>query len=619
MKHLGYAATGCVALLVVFAGVASADDGATVYKQVCASCHDNGLERAPDRDALRTMSPERVLAALETGPMISMTAARSAAERRAVAEFVTGKSFGQALDVTPSPQAMCAATAGRFSNPLSGPRWNGWGVNTANTRLQEAAMAGFTAAQVPRLKLKWAFGFPGDVGADAQPTIAGGRVFVGSQSGNVYALNAATGCIHWSFQAGAAVRAAVTIGRINTKSGTRYAAFIGDRAANVYAVDAADGKLLWKTRVDDFPIARVTGSPVFHNGRLYVGVASGEETAGAPPNYECCRFRGSLVALNGATGAQVWKTYTITEDAQPTKKNKAGTQMWGPSGAPIWTSPAIDVRRNALYVTTGDNYSDPPTTTSDAFLAFNLNSGKILWSRQVLAADAWNGACRLQDTTNCPDSKGPDFDFASPPILVTLANGRRALVAGQKSGVVHALDPDRDGEVLWQVRIGKGGINGGVQWGSAADQSNVYVALSDIGRIDIPNSTVTKPDPKVGGGMFALRLETGERVWYTPAPACDDRPRCSPAQSAAVSAIPGVAFSGSVDGHLRAFAARDGTILWDFDTVRAYDTVNRVPARGGSLNGPGPAIAGGMLFVNSGYAPNGIPGNVLLAFSVDGQ
>ena len=551
--------------------------------------------------------------------MISITSARTAAERRAVAEFVTGKSFSQALETAPSPQAMCPLTANRVSNPLAGPLWNGWGVNTSNTRLQDGAMAGFTAAQVPRLKLRWAFGFPGDVGADAQPTIAGGRVFVGSQSGNVYSLSAATGCIHWFFQAAAPVRAAVTIGRIDTRSGRRYAAFIGDRAANVYAVDVADGKLLWKTKVDNFPIARVTGSPVFHNGRLYVGVASGEETAGAPADYECCRFRGSLVALNASTGAQVWKTYTITEDVQPTKKNKAGTAMWGPSGAPIWTSPAVDERRNALYVTTGDNYSDPPTKTSDAFMALDLRSGKILWSRQMTVADAWNSACRLPEPTNCPASNGPDFDFASPPILVTLPSGRRALVAGQKSGVVHALDPDRDGEVLWQVRVGKGGINGGVQWGSAADQSNVYVALSDLGRISIPNSLATEPDAKAGGGLFALRLDTGERVWYTPPPACGDRPRCSPAQSAAVSGIPGVVFSGSVDGHLRAFAARDGAIVWDFDTVRSYETVNKVPARGGSLNGPGPAIAGGMLFVNSGYAPNGIPGNVLLAFSVDGQ
>jgi polyvinyl alcohol dehydrogenase (cytochrome) len=550
--------------------------------------------------------------------MISMASGRTAAEHRAIAEFVTGKSFGQALDTAPSRQAMCTATPGDFTNPLAGPLWNGWGVNTSNTRYQDRAMAGFTAAEVSRLKLKWAFGFPGDVGADAQPTIVGGRVFIGSQSGNVYSLSAATGCVHWFFQAPAAVRAAITIGRIETNSGPRYAAFVGDRAANVYAFDAANGQLLWKTNVDNFPLARVTGSPTFHNGRLYVGVASGEEGAGAAPGYECCRFRGSLVALNAATGEQIWKTYTI-EEPRPTKNNSSGTQMWGPSGAPIWTSPAIDVQRNAVYVTTGDNYSDPPTSSSDAFMALDLDSGKVLWSRQTTASDAWNTACRLADKSNCPDSDGPDFDFASPPILVTLASGRRALVAGQKSGVVHAIDPDRNGELLWQVRVGKGGITGGVQWGSAADQSNVYVALSDMGRIPVPNSQATLPDPEAGGGMFALRLDNGQQVWYTPPPKCGTRERCSPAQSAAVSAIQGVAFSGSVDGHLRAYSATDGAILWDFDTVRSYETVNDVPARGGSLNVGGPAIAGGMLFVNSGYINNGIPGNVLLAFSVDGK
>jgi len=595
----------------------SADDGATLYKQICASCHEAGVERAPSRQTLRAMSPERVLAALETGAMISMTSARTAVERRAIAEFVTGKPFGQALVTTPSPPSMCPVREGDFVSLFSGPLWHGWGVN--NTRYQDRAMAGFTAAEVPRLKLKWAFGFPGDVAADAQPMVAGGRVFVGSQSGNVYALNAATGCVHWFFTAAASVRAAVTLGRLETDSGSRDMAFIGDRAGNVYSVNAATGRLIWKTKVDDHPLARVTGSPVFHNGRLYVPVASGEENAGAVADYECCRFRGSVVALNGATGDRIWKTYTIAEEARPTKKNKIGTQMWGPSGAPIWTSPVVDVTRNALYVTTGDNYSDPATPTSDAFLAFDLDSGKILWSRQTTPADAWNTGCRLDDKANCPDSDGPDFDFASPPILVTLSNGRRALVAGQKSGVVHAIDPDKQGEVLWQKRVGKGGINGGVQWGSAADQTNVYVPLSDLGRFSVRNSLATEPDPKVGGGMFALHLENGEQVWHTPPPPCGTRKRCSPAQSAAVSAIAGVVFSGSIDGHLRAFSTANGAIIWDFDTVGPKKTVNEVPARGGSLNGPGPAIAGGMLFVESGYAANGIPGNVLLAFSVDGK
>src|SRR5262249_35154624 len=158
------------------------------------------------------------------------------------------------------------------------------------------------------------------------------------------------------------------------------------------------------------------------------------------------------------------------------------------------------------------------------------------------------------DGLNCPDSNGPDFDFASPPMLVTLSNGRRALVAGQKSGIVYAVDPDRQGEMLWQTRVGNGGVSGGVQWGSAADRSNVYVALADLGRIPIPWTVAFSPGPTGGGGMFALKLDTGERVWLTPAPPCEKRPRCSPAQSAAVSALPGVVFSGSEDGHLRAFS-----------------------------------------------------------------
>jgi polyvinyl alcohol dehydrogenase (cytochrome) len=605
------------ALAIPATGFAQAEDGASLYKQLCASCHDAGGERAPALGALRSMSAERVLTALEGGTMLSMASGRTGVERRAIAGFVSGKAFSTALSLVPSPKAMCAPAGGGFADPLVGPNWNGWGAGTSNARLQSSATAGFTAADAPRLKLKWAFGFPGELSADSQPTIVGGRVFVGTQSGMVYALSAATGCVHWTFQADAAVRAAVTIGRIGTGAGVRQAAFIGDRSANVYAVDAAAGTLIWKVRVDDFPLARVTGSPTFHDSRLYVGVASGEETAGASADYECCRFRGSLVALDAANGTQVWKTYTIPE-ARPTSKNRVGTQLWGPSGAPIWSSPAIDAARNAVYVTTGNNYSGPATDRSDAFVAFDLNTGRILWSRQMTAADDWNTSCRLPDQINCTNLEAPDFDFASPPILVTLPNGRRALVAGQKSGVVHALDPDRDGELLWQERVGKGGINGGVQWGSAADQRNVYVALSDIGRIPVPGSLATLPDPNVGGGIFALRLDDGRQVWASPAPPCT-RDRCSPAQSAAVSATTDVVFSGSVDGHLRAYSTATGAVLWDFDTFGPHTTVNGVSARGGSLNVGGPAIAGGLVVTNSGYVQNGMPGNVLLAFTVDGK
>jgi len=611
--------TSCFVLLFC-ACILSAQDGVALYKKNCALCHDAGVERVPTRETLNAMSPERVLAAMESGAMISMASRLSAAERRAVAEFVSGKSLGKALDMTPSLQAMCGPMKEGFADPLAGPIWNGWGVNLANTRYQDATMAGISAAEVPRLKLKWAFGFPADVSASAQPTIVGGRVFVGSQGGKVYSLSAATGCIHWWFEAPAVVRTAVSIGHIENKAGSDYAAFFGDSSGVVYAVEAATGKLLWKTKVDGHPAARITGSPAYDRGRLYVPVASGEEASAAAPDYPCCSFRGSIVALDGATGKQIWKTYTISEEAHPTGKSKNGIQLWGPSGAAIWSSPTIDVKRNALYVTTGDNYSHPSTATSDAFLAMDLDSGKLLWSRQITASDVWNTACRMADKTNCPEASGPDFDFGTSPILVTFSNGKRMLVAGQKSGIVHAIDPDRQGRVLWQVRIGKGGTLGGIEWGSASDQANVYVGLSDIARILVPNSINTDTDPKQGGGMFALSLEKGERIWYTAPPGCGERKRCSPAQSAAISAIPGAAFSGSVDGHLRAYSAKDGSILWDFDTVGPYKTVNGVEARGGSIDGGGPAIAGGMVFVNSGYVIwGGMPGNVLLAFSVDGK
>lgn len=598
----------------------SAQDGASVYQNLCAACHDSGAERVPSRETLKAMTPERVLAAMESGPMTTIASRLSAAERHAVAEFVTGKSFGKALETAPKPQAMCANAPGTLANPVDLPMWNGWGVTLANTRFQEMSAAGLTAAQVPRLKLKWAFGFPGDSSASSQPAIVGGRVFVGSQGGRVYSLSADSGCVEWWFEAPASVRSTVVIGRIETESGPSFAAFFGDANGVVYAVTAATGKLLWKNKVENHPAARITGSPTFYRGRLYVPVSSAEEAAAMRPDYECCRFRGSVVALDGATGKQVWKTYTIKEEARPTKHNKNDVQLWGPSGAAIWSTPTIDAKKNALYVTTGDNYSHPSTETSDAFLAIDLDSGKILWSRQITSSDVWTTACRMADKTNCPESSGPDFDFGVSPILVTLSDGRRALVAGQKSAVVYAVNPDKEGEMIWQTRVGKGGTLGGIEWGSATDQSNVYVALSDIGRIVVPGSLATDADPKQGGGMFALSLEKGERVWYTPPPGCGDRKRCSPAQSAAVSAIPGVAFSGSVDGHLRAYSTKDGTIVWDFDTVSSYKTVNDVEAKGGSLDGAGPAIGGGMLFVNSGYVIwGGMPGNVLLAFSIDGK
>jgi polyvinyl alcohol dehydrogenase (cytochrome) len=600
-------------------------EGESLFKQRCAMCHEGGVPKAPNRAALKQMSPENIRFALVKGVMGMQGLGLSAAQIDSIAQYLTGKLPGK--EQIPA-EAFCPAGGAAFSDPLAKPHWNGWGVNLEQHRFQPAEMAQLSAAQVPKLKLKWAFGFAGVTRANAQPTVAGGRLFVGSAERKVYSLSADTGCIYWVFDADFPVRTAISIGQ----SGGNWVAYFGDQHANAYAVDAATGKLVWKTHVEEHPAAVITGAPTLAGERLYVPASSIEEFIGANPQYECCKFRGSVSALDVATGKVVWKCYTIAEEPKPTHKNNLGVQSWGPSGAGVWSSPTVDLKKHVVYAMTGDNYSDPPTATSDSFLAFDLETGKLVWSRQLTVGDAFNVDCAapVEAQNNCPEAKGPDFDFGSSAILVDLGSGRRALVAGQKSGIVYALDPDKQGEILWQRRIGHGSSVGGVQWGSAADAKNVYAALSDMrmqpvapGTAGAQDSFAGIPfalDPKAGGGLFALKLETGEIAWKTPHPGCGEKPGCSPAQSAAVTAIPGIVFSGGLDGHLRAYATDDGRILWDVDTMTEFKTVNQVKAHGGSLDGPGPVIVGGMLYVNSGYAFVGTaPGNVLLAFSVDGK
>lgn len=306
-----------------------------------------------------------------------------------------------------------------------------------------------------------------------------------------------------------------------------------------------------------------------------------------------------------------WKTYTISAPAAPTSSNAAGVGMLGPSGAGVWSSPTIDPERHALYIGTGDNYSDPSTPGSDAIIAIDLKDGGILWVKQLTAKDRWNIGCMAEDKSNCPPDAGGDFDIGAPPILRTLGSGKRILLVGQKSGVAYGLDPDDFGKTVWESRIGNGGTLGGIEFGGAADDQYVFLPLSDL-----------SPDPKAGGGVFALDVATGQRAWSSPAPqpTCVDKAGCSAAQQGPATLMPGVVFAGSFDGHIRAYDVLDGKILWDFDTAQIFKTVNSVEAQGGSISYSGPVVAGGTLFVTSGYSQTGgMPGNVLLAFSVEGK
>lgn len=610
-----------ITLTALFALPAHAQDGATVYKQHCASCHDVPQGRVPPASALRKMSIDQVMNALEIGPMKTIGDTLSPADRQAVASYL-GRPAPEAVSI-PSSGA-CPANAATRPDFKSGASWIGWSPGFTNSRFQKARAAGFTAADVPRLKLKWAFSLGDETVARTPPSVIGGQLFFGTGAGTVYSLDAQSGCIRWSTKVGGGIRSGVAVGK--TGQGNQNALYFGS-GANAYALNAYTGKLLWKTKVDDYFAAIITAAPLLHDGVLYVPVSSFEEALPPQPTYSCCGFRGSVVALDAATGKQIWKTYMINQPPQPTGKNKVGAEMRGPSGAAVWSTPTFDDKLNALYISTGDNYSEPTTKTSDAVMALDAKTGQILWSHQATSGDAYNNACGTPGSPNCPEPSGHDYDFGQPPILVSLANNRRELVIAQKSSVVYALDPDKKGEVLWQEQLGQGGPLGGSEWGSAADGQNIYVALSDLKFKGVVPDKSSKQgykilfDPNQGGGLFALRLDDGQTTWSAkPVLTCGDKSECSPAQSQAVTVIPGVVFSGSLDGHLRAYSSKTGDILWDVNTERDYTAVNDQPAHGGSLDGPGPVIAGGMLFVTSGYAQfGGAPGNVLLAFSVDGK
>jgi polyvinyl alcohol dehydrogenase (cytochrome) len=492
-------------------------------------------------------------------------------------------------------------------------QWNGWGRDLDNTRYQpEPAIR---ATDVTKLALKWAFGYQSGT-EFGQPTVVDGRVFVSSSAGRIYALDAMTGCSYWTYDAAAGSRTAIFIGELGLSKRAVLpkklkrtlahldvikapsAAFFGDDSGAVYALDAQKGTLLWKSQVDTHPLVRIVGAPTMYNDRLYVATASTEDKIAASPGYGCCTFRGSVAALDIGSGRIVWKSYTVLEEPQPTRKNSAGVQEFGPAGAAIVSSPTIDPKRNVLYVATGGSATGLEQSLTDAVAAFDLSDGKLRWVKQLNVK-----------------GEAASSGFLSSPILRTLSTGNQIIVAGQMSGIAYGLDPDHGGEILWQTRIGASGAaagsgavpgadaGGGIAWGASADHRNFYAALSGLASQPVNAS----------GSLTALDMKTGVVRWSAsaPQPACAWVGECWHAQAQAVTVMPGVAFSGSMDGHLRAYSTIDGKILWDFDTAKAFQTQNGVRASGGPLDHGGATVVNGSVYINSG--------NALLAFSVDAK
>jgi polyvinyl alcohol dehydrogenase (cytochrome) len=577
------------------------ETGFATFQTKCMGCHGNPTMagRVPDPATLRQFSPEKIYEALTTGAMKTQGSSLSDDQKRMLAVFMSGRTFGSAEqgDAKNMPNH-CEANP-PLSDPSASPSWNGWSADVANTRFQTAKGAGLTADQVPHLKLKWAFGYPTGVSAFGQPAVASGRVFVGSDIGYVYSLDAKTGCLYWSYQAKGNVRGGPSVGPVKDHGATKYAVFFGDAHANVYAVDAQTGQELWTKKVDDHFVARITASPKLFEGYLYVPVSSSEEFAAANLDYPCCTSRGSVVKLDASTGEQAWKTYVVPETPKPTRKNSKGVQQYAPAGASVWNSPTIDAKRHAIYFGTGDSETEPAAKMSDAVMAVDMKTGKVLWYYQAQAGDAFLGGCTgPEKTDNCPTENGPDLDIGNSPVLHALPGGKSIVVAGTKDGKLFALDPDKKGAIVWDTHVVDNPPGApvfrlsGIVWGGAFDEKAAYYGLS-------------------GGGITAVQLTTGEKLWHQ---ALSD-PSKRVGNAAAATAMPGVVFIAGTDGKLHALATADGSEIWSYDTDRSFDTVNKVEAKGGSIASIGPTIANGMLFIGSGYGVIGGPtGNVLLAF-----
>ena len=580
--------------------------GETLYRQKCASCHDAPVGRTPGKALIASNTPTFIMSALLEGVMRPMAAGMTPRDMASVAAYLSTRKSG-GLDAGALEAPACKDRPAPLS--LDAPQWNGWGNAPTQDRFQPRP--GLAAADVPRLKLKWAFAYAGS--RNGQATVIGDRLFVTSSSGAVYALNAATGCAYWRFDVPGGSRSSVVVGQLPGKGPARYAAYLtGWTERTAYALDAETGKQIWKTRVDDQQEVQMTGSPVLHAGRLYVAVSSAEEAIATDDAYECCKFRGAVVAVDAATGKVIWRTF-MAPPPKPLKKNTKGVQTYGPAGAAIWAAPTIDARRGVLYVATGNSYTDVAIDLAEAVVALDLKTGVVRWANQLTKDDNYIIGCYPpHPRANCPSPSGPDHDFGMSPILHTGANGRQTILVGQKSSQVYALDPDARGRVIWEKRLSAGGPLGGVEFGPAADGQAYYVGISDI-----------FTQGKSAAGLHAYRIADGAPLWSAPGPqvACAWKTRyCSPAVSQAVSAMPGVVFAGAMNGHFRAHDSRTGAVLWDVDTATPVTTVSGREARGGVIDGAGPTIAGGRVYVSSGYqGRSGYPGIVLMAFSVDGR
>jgi polyvinyl alcohol dehydrogenase (cytochrome) len=589
----------------------AAHPGKAVYDKACGACHNNPEgARAPGLASLRLMRKPSVEYAITIGYMRTQAKNLTANERMQVVDWLA---LGQPDNSAWIQQAKCKGAPARINASATSTAPT-WGVNLSNTRMQTSKQSGLRKQDFANLELAWAAAFPQTPTMRSQPVVVGSTIYVvASDAGRMYALDANTGCAKWQYESPTPLRSSISYGEISKGKPVIVA---GDATGFVVAVDALNGKQVWRSDVRLHEANRITGTPVIHKGRVYAPLSATEINHAVDEAYECCKAQGAVIAIDLGTGRKIW-TGRLMEEAKQTQKSRVGTQMWGPSGGPIWNTPAIDEKRNLLYVGTGEQNSIPFVDTTDAIVAFDLDTGQRKWVFQATERDLWHYACpRGANCFGAEQGVTRDVDFGGSVVIGKRADGRDIILAGQKSGDIWALDPDNGGKLIWNIRLSRGGANGGVHWGIATDGRRVFAPMND-------NAQPTPELPLAGVALHALDVETGKVLWTARGEGdcsgdrkeryagCDRRFGFSPAPLI----IDGAVLQGSVDGILRVFDAETGAELWRYDTMRKFDTVNGVPGNGGSIDSSPYIAANGMLYVVSGYARFGeSPGNVLLAF-----
>lgn len=613
------AITGATITICTPARLSAAEPpGKAVYERACASCHDNAeATRAPSLTTLQAMRPEIINFALTQGKMQMQGAGLEPEDKAAVVNFLAANQTAADDDWT---KRMACPADRRPVDLGQAATVGGFGFDLANHRRLSAEQAGLQTQDLRHLELAWAIGFPDITAMRSQPAVIGSTLFLPvADASQIYAIDVAGDpCLKWIYQSETRLRTSAAFGQL---SDGRKVVMLGDVATNVHMIDAATGQRIWKRKVGLFPLSITTGTPVLFEDRVYVPISQYEIALGADPGHECCKTHGAVTALNALTGAPIWTAHTMP-DAEPVRDRGDGKMLWGPSGAPIWSSPAIDVKRGVLYVGTGEATSEPAEATTDAILAIDLKDGSIRWHFQATANDIFLNGCAydLKASLNCPKANtvNKDFDFGASVIIAQRPDGSDILLAGQKSGTLWALDPDRSGAVLWHRSFGEGSSLGGIHWGLADDGTRVF---APINRTSNFGSSPKEPSDKPG--IHAVTIADGSVVWsFGAEPDCADERKARVGSCASIfglsgapTIIDGAVIAGSLDGILRAFDAKTGDVLFAFDTARSFQTINGVKASGGAIDNASIVAANGMLFVNSGYGLfQEMPGNVLLAF-----